>query len=152
MRCHVKEPVVVKPAEAPQKPSEVPRQRRNRNPRPQQSLKTAPVAIPAELQKSPSAVPGTVPSGKKHVLAPFLPLTRYGCSLFSTRPTRKKCCSTPAMPCALRRTILSVSGSANAGGLKLSLDGKEIAHGGKAGQALRLVLPDTTVDSNSRKS
>lgn len=146
----VKEPVVVKPAEAPQKHSEVPPATAKPEPAPAAKPETAPVAIPAELQKSPSAVPGTVPSGKKHVLA-ISATDKVWVQLILDKTDKKEMLLNPGDALRFEANDSFRLWIGNAGGLKLSLDGKEIAHGGKAGQALRLVLPDTTGGQQQQK-
>lgn len=150
----VKEPVIVRPAETPQKPAEAPAVPATAavkpEPAPAVNPETAPAPKPVEPQRPLASAQGTVPSGKKHVLA-ISATDKVWVQLILDKTDKKEMLLNPGDALRFEASDSFRLWIGNAGGLKLSLDGKEIAHGGKVGQALRLVLPDTTGGQQQQK-
>jgi len=146
----VKQPVVVQPAETPQKASEATPATAKPEPAPAAKPEPVPAPKPAEPQKSPAAAQGSVPSGKKHVLA-ISATDKVWVQLILDKTEKKEMLLNPGDALRFEASDSFRLWIGNAGGLKLSLDGREIAHGGKAGQALRMVLPDTTGGQQQQK-
>lgn len=142
----VKEPLAVKPADVSQKPVDVPAA-----PVPPSSVSAPPPAKsevasqmkPNEPQRPVVAMPpAPQTAGKKHLLA-LSAVDKVWVQLILDRTDKKEMLLNPGDSFRFEASDSFRLWIGNAGGLKVSLDGKEIAHGGKSGQALRLVLPDT---------
>lgn len=132
----VKEPA--KPADLQQKPAEAPE--------PVAALPTKtevqPDLKPAEPQRAVSAAAVSVASGKKHRLA-LNATEKVWVQIILDKTEKKEMLMNPGDSLSFEAADSFRLWIGNSAGLKMSLDGKEVVHGGKSGQALRLVLPDT---------
>jgi len=137
----VREPVMPKPAEMTRKNDEPPSGGTAAKPETQQqalgsglSLPPLQNAVGASAQK-PTSVAGA------HVLV-LTAVEKVWVQVITDRSEKKEMLLNPGDVQRLegRETFRLWIG--NAGGLKVAFDGKEIAHGGKSGQSLRLVLPE----------
>lgn len=150
----VKEPVMVRPADTSQKPAEAPAASVPAMAKPESApaakTETTAAAKPAEPQLPVASAQGTAPSGKKHVLA-ISATDKVWVQLILDKTDKKEMLLNPGDALRFEASDSFRLWIGNAGGLKLSLDGREIAHGGKVGQALRLVLPDTTGGQQQQK-
>jgi cytoskeleton protein RodZ len=137
----VKEPVVVRPGDQVQKPSEAtlpqPAVSESVSENSQTGKHPEQQATPASPQ-SPSAS-----RGKKHVLT-LSAIEKVWVQLIVDKTDKKEMLLNPGESFRIEGNDSFRLWIGNAGGLKLIFDGKEIAHGGKPGQSLRLVLPDVS--------
>ncbi|KAF0181040.1 MAG: hypothetical protein FD164_1591 [Nitrospirae bacterium] len=138
----LKEPVVIRTSDAPAMPADpqTPQLPAAAKPEPQQ------VSIPAPLPTVPqqSAVPAaqkTSGIGKKHQLM-ITAVDKVWVQVILDRTDKKEMLLNPGDTQRFDAQENVRLWIGNAAGLKIAFDGKEIDHGGKSGQSLRLVLPE----------
>lgn len=138
----LKEPVVIKPSDEQAEPADTqpPPSAATAKPEPQQV--SIPVLLPTVPQQS--AVPAVQkPSGvgKKHQLM-ITAVDKVWVQVILDRTDKKEMLLNPGDTQRFDAQENVRLWIGNAAGLKIAFDGKEIAHGGKSGQSLRLVLPE----------
>lgn len=110
---------------------------------------TASERTPESSRPSPTVSPATS-AGKKHVLS-LNAVEKVWVQVILDKADKKEMLLNPGDAVRFEAADSFRLWIGNAAGLKLSLDGKEVAHGGKPGQSLRLVLPDTTGGQQPQK-
>jgi cytoskeleton protein RodZ len=138
----LKEPVVVKPPDEPVKPAETPAPTAT----PAAKAEPQPSAVPAPLpavvpQSSATSTPKQTGTAKKHQLV-LTAVDKVWVQIILDRTDKKEMLMNAGDTQRFDAHENVRLWIGNASGLKITFDGRDIAHGGKAGQSLRLVLPE----------
>ncbi len=138
----LKEPVVIKPGEEQAKPADAQSLQSSaaEKPGPQQASPHAPLPAAEPLIPAPAAQKQTGVD-KKHQIV-LTAVEKVWVQIILDRVDKKEMLMNPGEVQRFDAKEVARLWIGNAAGLKISFDGREIAHGGKSGQSLRLVLPE----------
>ncbi|HSW63380.1 MAG TPA: RodZ domain-containing protein [Dissulfurispiraceae bacterium] len=138
----LKEPVVIKPSDEQAKPADTMtlQSPAAAKPEPQQASIPAPLPTVTQQSGAPAAQKPSV-TAKKHQLM-LTAVDKVWVQVILDRTDKMEMLLNPGDTQRFDAQENVRLWIGNAAGLKIAFDGKEIAHGGKSGQSLRLVLPE----------
>ena len=138
----LKEPVVIKPGDEQEKPADAKSFQSPATEKQESQQVSTHAPLPAAVQQVPApAANKQTGADKKHQIV-LTAVEKVWVQIILDRVDKKEMLMNPGDTQRFDAKEVVRLWIGNASGLKITFDGKEIVHGGKSGQALRLVLPE----------